>query len=106
MSGGQQQRLSLARALVRDPEILILDEATSSLDTESERLIQAALSKVRNNCTVIVIAHRLSTLVDVDEIIVVENGRIIEQGDFSFLQSSGGYFSKLWGLQAPHQTEQ
>ena len=106
LSGGQQQRLSLARALVRDPEILILDEATSSLDTESERLIQSALTKVRNNCTVIVIAHRLSTLVDVDEIIVVEKGRIIEQGDLSFLRSSGGYFSKLWGLQAPDQTEQ
>ena len=74
-------------------------------DTEAERLIQAALTKVSKNCTVIIIAHRLSTLMDADQIIVLDKGRIIEQGDLSFLRENGGYFSKLWSLQATDRTE-
>ena len=104
LSGGQQQRLSLARALVRDPAILILDEATSSLDTEAERLIQAALTKISRNCTVIIIAHRLSTLMNADQIIVLDKGRIIEQGDLPFLRENDGYFSKLWSLHRSNRT--
>ena len=99
LSGGQQQRLSLARALLRNPDILILDEATSALDTVSERLIQRALEEMHSSRTVLVIAHRLSTIANADKIIVLEHGRIVEQGTKDDLVSKEGEFAALWNLQ-------
>lgn len=100
LSGGQRQRLSIARALLRDPRILILDEATSSLDYESERLVQEALERLAVGRTVITIAHRLSTIRKADRVIVMDHGRIVEQGTFEELRRTGGYFSDLLTAQA------
>ena len=95
LSGGQRQRLALARALLKDAPILILDEATSALDTESERYIQAALQKVMRNRTTLVIAHRLSTIENADVILVVDQGRIIEQGSHAELIAKQGAYARL-----------
>ena len=99
LSGGQQQRLSLARALLRNPQLLILDEATSALDSISEKLIQEALEKMYQTRTILVIAHRLSTIADADNIIVLNQGRIVEQGRKDDLVATSGEFAKLWHLQ-------
>ena len=99
LSGGQRQRLSIARAVFKNPPILILDEATSALDTESERLVQDALLKLMQNRTSIVIAHRLSTIQHADEIIVMQKGEIIERGTHQELLLKGGAFKKLYDLQ-------
>jgi len=99
LSGGQKQRISLARALVRNPEILILDEATSALDSESERLIQKSLESLEKKKTIIVIAHRLSTITRADKILVVENGKIIEEGTQIELSEKNGRFKQLLSLQ-------
>ena len=100
LSGGQRQRLSIARAVLKNPPILILDEATSSLDTESERLVQDALSKVMSQRTSIVIAHRLSTIQYADEIVVLQKGQIIERGKHDDLIALGGIYKKLTDLQS------
>jgi subfamily B ATP-binding cassette protein MsbA len=99
LSGGQKQRLSIARAIYKDPKILILDEATSALDTESEKLVQEALEKVMINRTSFVIAHRLSTVRNADEIIVISKGKIVEQGSHSELMSRNGHYYKYSSLQ-------
>jgi len=99
LSGGQRQRLSIARAVLKNPPILILDEATSALDTESERLVQDALTKLMKNRTSIVIAHRLSTIKNVDEICVLHEGEIVERGNHEELLKLNGYFKKLYDLQ-------
>jgi len=99
MSGGQRQRISIARAVLKNPPILILDEATSALDTESERLVQDALENLMKNRTSIVIAHRLSTVKNADEICVFHNGKIVERGKHSELLNKGGAYRKLHDLQ-------
>lgn len=96
LSGGERQRLVLARAIIRKPSILVLDEATSALDTENEKRIQEALERLKNSVTVIVIAHRLSTIRGADQILVIDQGRVIQQGVYSGLASEkGGMFSRL-----------
>ena len=99
LSGGQRQRLALARALLKDAPLLILDEATSALDTESERYIQAALQKVMGNRTTLVIAHRLSTIEHADKILVIDAGRIVEQGTHSELLVKNGAYTRLHAIQ-------
>jgi subfamily B ATP-binding cassette protein MsbA len=99
LSGGERQRLTIARALIKNPPILILDEATSSLDTESERLVQDAINNMMQNRTSIVIAHRLSTIRHADEIIVLQKGKIVERGTHDQLLSQNGFYKKLVEMQ-------
>lgn len=108
LSGGQRQRLALARAFVRDPQVLILDEATNSLDLISEQLVQDALQAFGGNRTVIIIAHRLSTIEHADHVVVLDAGRVAEEGPLSVLRASGGLYTRLEQLQfraAPEAAE-
>ena len=100
LSGGQRQRISIARAVLRNPEILILDEATSALDTESEKLVQDALNNLLKGRTSVVIAHRLSTIHNADLIVVVDHGRIAEQGTHNELMERNGIYAKLIEMQS------
>jgi len=100
LSGGQKQRLSIARAVLKNPPIMILDEATSSLDTESERLVQQALENMMQNRTSVVIAHRLSTIQKADLIVVMQKGRIVEQGKHDELIVRDGFYKKLVLMQS------
>ncbi len=101
LSGGQKQRISIARAFLKNAPILLLDEATSSLDSITERYIQDSLHEVMNNRTTIVIAHRLSTLKDMDRILVFVNGNIVEDGSLEkLLKDTNSHFYKLWNMQA------
>ncbi|MEL7287476.1 MAG: ATP-binding cassette domain-containing protein, partial [Pseudomonadota bacterium] len=99
LSGGQRQRVAIARALLRDAPVLILDEATSALDTESERAIQSALDELQKDKTVLVIAHRLSTIENADEILVVDEGTIVERGSHADLIAKDGAYAQLHRIQ-------
>ena len=100
LSGGQRQRISLARAIVSKPEILILDEATSSLDSESEQLIQKYMTEIRGTCTLVVVAHRTATIRDADKILVLQDGKIVEEGDWNDLIREQGVFASYQHLQS------
>jgi ATP-binding cassette subfamily B protein len=100
LSGGERQRVAIARAILKDAPILVLDEATSSLDSESEALIQDALRTLMEGKTVIVIAHRLSTIMKMDRIVVIENGKVVAEGTHHDLLAQGGLYQKLWSIQA------
>jgi ATP-binding cassette subfamily B protein len=100
LSGGQRQRIAIARAILKDAPILILDEATSALDSESEKLIQAALEKLMHGRTSIVVAHRLSTIAQLDRIVVLDHGRIAEEGSHADLLQQKGTYASLWSHQS------
>ncbi|GAB4218138.1 MAG: ABC transporter ATP-binding protein/permease [Rhodoferax sp.] len=105
LSGGEKQRVAIARTLLKNPPILIFDEATSALDSANERAIQAELQNVARNKTTLVIAHRLSTVVDAHEILVMEAGRIIERGPHTALLAAGGRYAEMWSLQQASETD-
>ena len=99
LSGGEKQRVAIARTILKDPQILVFDEATSALDSESEKEIQTSLNAVSAERTTLVIAHRLSTVVDADEIIVLDAGRIVERGPHRALVDAGGVYARMWARQ-------
>ncbi|HRD28241.1 MAG TPA: ATP-binding cassette domain-containing protein, partial [Caulobacter sp.] len=99
LSGGERQRVGLARALLADPRVLILDEATSALDSRTEAAIQETLRRARQGRTTLVVAHRLSTIADADEILVLKKGRIVERGAHEALLAAGGEYATLWKRQ-------
>jgi ATP-binding cassette subfamily B protein len=99
LSGGQRQRLAIARAILKDAPILLLDEATSALDAESERKVQRALDRLMEGRTTLVIAHRLATIRSADRILVMERGRIVEEGSHETLLAKGGLYARLARLQ-------
>ncbi|GAB2700827.1 ABC transporter ATP-binding protein [Paenibacillus thermoaerophilus] len=105
LSGGQKQRIALARVFLKDPAIILLDEATSALDNESEKLVQASIRRMQRDKTIIMIAHRLSTVLTADTIFVMKNGEIIESGDHRSLLELGGYYKELYAKQNPAATE-
>jgi ABC-type transport system involved in Fe-S cluster assembly fused permease/ATPase subunit len=105
LSGGEKQRVAIARAILKNPRILIFDEATSALDSKSEKSIQAELNRIARGHTTLVIAHRLSTVMDADQILVVDRGRIVERGTHRELLQSGGHYSQMWMLQQREEEE-
>ena len=105
LSGGQQQRVAIARALANDPDILISDEATSALDSESEQIIKQSFREVLKGKTAIVVAHRLSTLSDMDRIIVIENGTVTEDGTHDELLALNGAYARMWRRQERYVQE-
>jgi ATP-binding cassette subfamily B protein len=105
LSGGEKQRVAIARAILKNPPILVFDEATSSLDSATEQAIQHELTRISENRTTLVIAHRLSTVVDADEILVLENGGIAERGNHAALLALNGRYAAMWQLQMRQQHE-
>lgn len=103
LSGGERQRISIARAILKDAPIVLLDEPTSALDTESEVAVQRAIDQLVVNKTVIVIAHRLSTVVVADQILVLENGQIVAQGTHRELLQQTGHYATMWAIQQQSQ---
>ena len=107
LSGGEKQRVAIARTLLKNPRVLILDEATSALDTRTEQEIQAALRTIARNRTTLTIAHRLSTVVDADQIIVLVEGRVAERGAHAQLLARDGVYARMWAAQAEqHEQEE
>jgi ATP-binding cassette subfamily B protein len=106
LSGGEKQRIAIARAILKRPKILVFDEATSSLDSQSEQTILEALRRVAAEHTTLVIAHRLSTIIDADEIVVMDQGRIIERGTHRALLTQDGHYAKMWALQQEERDQQ
>ena len=102
LSGGQKQRIAIARAVLQDAPIVLLDEATSALDSESEQIIKESFATILKGRTAIVIAHRLSTIADLDRIVLLHEGRIIEDGDHKSLLKHNGVYAKLWRRQRVH----
>jgi ATP-binding cassette subfamily B protein len=105
LSGGEKQRVAIARALLKKPKILVFDEATSSLDSQTEKAIQKTLAEVARNHTTLVIAHRLSTVVDANRILILDKGQLIEQGTHEQLITQGGLYSSMWELQQQEEAE-
>jgi ATP-binding cassette subfamily B protein len=105
LSGGEKQRVAIARTLLKNPAILILDEATSALDTKTEKAIQAELLEIARDRTSLIIAHRLSTVVEADEILVMEGGRIVERGRHLELLARDGVYAHMWALQQQAEAE-
>ncbi|HKT42996.1 MAG TPA: ATP-binding cassette domain-containing protein, partial [Rhodanobacteraceae bacterium] len=105
LSGGEKQRVAIARALLKRPAILVFDEATSALDTRTEKIIQAELAEIARGRTTLIVAHRLSTIVDADQILVLDRGRVVERGTHAGLLAQGGRYAALWALQARQPTE-
>jgi ABC-type multidrug transport system fused ATPase/permease subunit len=106
LSGGQRQRMAIARAILKNPPILILDEATSALDSESEVLVQEAINNLMKNRTTFVIAHRLSTVRNADCIIVIDDGKVVEEGSHAELMKRNGLYTKLYNMQFKLSKEQ
>jgi ATP-binding cassette subfamily B protein len=105
LSGGEKQRVAIARAILKNPKILVFDEATSSLDSHSEQVILESLSRAARNHTTLVIAHRLSTVIDADNILVMEAGRLLEQGSHTELLELDGLYARLWDLQQEEERQ-
>jgi ATP-binding cassette subfamily B protein len=106
LSGGEKQRVAIARTLLKNPPLLVLDEATSALDSRTEEAIQQTLDRIAESRTTIMIAHRLSTVVDADQIVVLEDGRVVERGTHDALLTRGGLYAELWARQAAERSEQ
>jgi ATP-binding cassette subfamily B protein len=106
LSGGEKQRVAIARTLLKNPPILVLDEATSALDSRTEQAIQQTLDRIAESRTTIMIAHRLSTIVDADQIVVLDNGRVVERGTHEALLARDGLYAELWTRQAAERSEQ
>lgn len=106
LSGGEKQRVAIARAILKNPRIMVFDEATSSLDSHSEQIIQKALKELAENHTTLVIAHRLSTIVDADQILVMDQGCIVERGTHESLLAQGGRYAAMWELQQEERLDE